>query len=176
MGGSTIQRHLPSNSSRLYNGALRIRYQQTGDARVAFDRALRGQRRTAGRRLGEDAQGARLLLEQVKGFKQAQRSVFRELAERVTRFVEDLDAVRERALVTQEEIASRLAEQMNARMYVLSLVAGVFLPLGLLTGLLGINVGGMPGEHSPLAFWIVCLILVATGAGLVWGLRRLRWL
>ena len=118
----------------------------------------------------------RLHLEQVKGFKQAQRSVFRELAERVTRFVEDLDAVRERALVTQEEIAARLAEQMNARMYVLSLVAGVFLPLGLLTGLLGINVGGMPGERSPLAFWIVCLILVATGAGLVWGLRRLRWL
>jgi zinc transporter len=35
------------------------------------------------------------------------------------------------------------------------------LPLGLITGLLGINVGGIPGADSPLGFATVCGILVA---------------
>jgi len=66
--------------------------------------------------------------------------------DRLIRHIEDLDAVRERAAVTQEELLSRLSEQMNIRMYVLSMVATIFLPLGFLTGLLGINVGGIPGR------------------------------
>jgi zinc transporter len=32
----------------------------------------------------------------------------------------------------------------------------VFLPLGFLTGLLGINVGGIPGVDDSNAFWVVC--------------------
>ena len=59
--------------------------------------------------------------------------------------IEELDAARDRAAVTQEELASRLAEQSNKRLYVLSVVAAVFLPLGLITGLLGVNLGGIPG-------------------------------
>ncbi|MGI9354547.1 MAG: CorA family divalent cation transporter [Rhizobiaceae bacterium] len=34
---------------------------------------------------------------------------------------------------------------MSCNTYALSIVAAIFLPLGFLTGLLGINVGGMPG-------------------------------
>lgn len=59
-------------------------------------------------------------------------------------------------------------------MYVLSLVAAIFLPLGLLTGLLGINVGGIPGTESPWAFTVVTCGLVALG--LVAAFRRLRLL
>jgi hypothetical protein len=62
----------------------------------------------------------------------------REVSDRLIRNIEDLDAVRGRAAVTQEELLSRLSEQMNSRMYVLSVVAAIFLPLGFLTGLLGI--------------------------------------
>jgi len=77
----------------------------------------------------------------------------RESNDHLHRYIEDLDAVRDRAAVTQEELASRVAEQVNARMYILSLVAAVFLPLGFITGLLGVNVGGIPGSDSPYAFW-----------------------
>ena len=55
-------------------------------------------------------------------------------------------------------------------MYVLSVIAAVFLPLGFLTGLLGINVGGMPGADNAAAFWLVCLIaslLAAVSLGAV---------
>ena len=105
-----------------------------------------------------------------------QRGALREIIDRVTRIVEDLDAMRERAAVVQEELAGRLAEQMNRTMYILSIVTGVFLPLGLLTGLFGINVGGMPGVENPWAFSVVCLVLVGIALFDIWLLRRLRML
>ena len=83
----------------------------------------------------------------------------RETTDRVIRYIEDLDSVRDRAAVTQEELVNRLSEQMNTRMYVLSIVAAVFLPLGFLTGLLGINVGGIPGAENKFAFFVFILML-----------------
>lgn len=101
-----------------------------------------------------------LLIEEVSWIGNRDRGHLREITDRVTRYVEDLDSIRDRAAVTHEELASRLAEQTNRTMYILSMVAGIFLPLGLITGLLGINVGGMPGTNNPLAFWIVCALLL----------------
>lgn len=94
----------------------------------------------------------------------------------MTRYVEDLDAIRERAQIVKDELANILADRMNKNMYVLSVVAAIFLPLGFLTGLLGINVGGMPGADYDMAFWIVCLICVAFGAGLMGLFRIMKWL
>ena len=100
----------------------------------------------------------------------------REEADRVTRYVEDLDAARERAAVTQEELTNRLAEQMNARMYVLSIVAGIFLPLGFLTGLLGINVGGIPLADASWGFVGVVAVLAVVTVFEILVFRWRRWL
>jgi zinc transporter len=70
------------------------------------------------------------------------------------RYVEDLDAVRERAQIVKDELSNLLADKMNKNMYVLSVIAAIFLPLGFLTGLLGVNVGGIPGANNPYAFYI----------------------
>ncbi|TFH25604.1 MAG: zinc transporter ZntB [Myxococcales bacterium] len=96
---------------------------------------------------------------------------FREIADQVTRYVEDLDAARERAAVIQEELQNRLAEHMNRTMFLLSLVAAVFLPLSFVTGLLGVNVAGIPGSEYPWAFAIVTALLVAVAAVQVWLFR-----
>ena len=69
-----------------------------------------------------------------------------------------------------------MAERMNRNMYVLTIVAAIFLPLGLLTGLLGINVGGIPGSDNPLAFLIVCALIVGVGVLEYALLRLLRWI
>lgn len=119
---------------------------------------------------------SRLVHEKVSWLGDPQRARLREVAERQIRLVEEVDSARERAGIAQEELSGRLSEQMNRNMYVLSLVAGVFLPLGLLTGLLGINVGGMPGVDSPYAFAVVCAVLLATAALVVWWFRRARLL
>jgi zinc transporter len=100
----------------------------------------------------------------------------REEADRVIRLVEDLDAARERAAVTQEELNNRIAEQMNLRMYVLSVVAAIFLPLGFLTGLFGINVGGIPLAEDPFGFFEIVVFLVLITALQVGLFRWRRWL
>ncbi len=68
--------------------------------------------------------------------------------------------MRERAQVVRDELASALTEKLNKNMYLLSIVTAIFLPLGFLTGLLGVNVGGMPGAENPHAFYYFCVILV----------------
>lgn len=98
-----------------------------------------------------------------------------EVSERTMRLREDLDAARERASVIQDELANRLNERLNRNIYRLSVIAAVFLPLSLLTGLLGINVGGMPGVDSTRAFWIVCALLVVVGIGQYLLFRRWKW-
>lgn len=114
-----------------------------------------------------------LEIEDLDWLTEQDRSRLREAADRVQRLAEDLDAIRDRAQVVRDQIMEFRGDQMNRRMLVLSIVAAVFLPLGLLTGLLGINVGGMPGADSPWAFWIVTGGLVALGGGLVWWFWRM---
>ena len=93
----------------------------------------------------------------------------------VTRYVEDLDAIRERAQIVKDELANILADKLNKNMYVLSVIAAIFLPLGFLTGLLGINVGGIPGSENENAFWIFCgLLTVLIGAQIIL-FKRLKW-
>lgn len=103
---------------------------------------------------------SRLQSEKMSWLTNEDRVRLREVYDHLTRYLEDLDAARERAAVTQEELVSRLSEQTNNRMYVLSVVAAIFLPLGFLTGLLGINVGGIPGAEHKASFAIFCMFLV----------------
>jgi zinc transporter len=106
-------------------------------------------------------------------FAEFQRGRLRDVSDRITRLIEELDASRERAAVIQDEVSTRLAEQMNTVMQRLSIVATIFLPLSLFTGLLGINVGGIPGTESPWAFWIVCGLLVVMTAAAIYIIKRL---
>lgn len=93
----------------------------------------------------------------------------------ITRYVEDLDAIRERAQIVKDELANMLADKLNKNMYVLSVIAAIFLPLGFLTGLLGVNIGGIPGTQAPYAFAGFCLILVVLVAIQILIFKKLRW-
>ncbi|WP_411820427.1 zinc transporter ZntB [Hyphococcus formosus] len=104
------------------------------------------------------------------------RTELREIADRVTRMTEDIDAARERAMVLQDQLTDQRAEEMNRNMMVLSVVAAIFLPLGFLTGLFGINVGGMPGVDSPAGFWLVVFGCGVIGFGLLILFRLIKWL
>lgn len=116
---------------------------------------------------------ARLYAERVPWLNDENRAHLREDADRITRYIEDLDAARDHVAVTYEELSDRLADQMNKTMYMLSIVAAIFLPLSLLTGLLGINVGGIPGTQSPIAFAIVTVAIVVVGVlEWIWFKRR----
>lgn len=119
---------------------------------------------------------ARLQSEKISWLTDEDRVRLREVYDHLTRYLEDLDAARERAAVTHEELVSRLSEQMDNRMYVLSIVAAIFLPLGFLTGLLGINVGGIPGAEYKAAFAIFCMFLGAIVIIELIIFRKKKWM
>lgn len=105
-----------------------------------------------------------------------QRLELREEADVITRCLEDLDLIRERAMVAQEEMIGQLAQEQNSRIYTLSLVAAVFLPLSFLTGLMGMNVAGLPGTENPIAFTVLSLMMIGAAAGILLLFRWRRWL
>jgi zinc transporter len=119
---------------------------------------------------------SRLFSEKAGWLSDMDRLRLRESADRTTRFLEDLDMIRERAVVVQEELSSRLSEKMDRTMYILSIVAAIFLPLGFLTGLLGINVGGIPGAEYGGSFLMFCLFLVIIVAIQVWLFKLKKWM
>jgi len=100
----------------------------------------------------------------------------REEADRITRYLEDLDLARERAMVLREEYLAQIAQQQNARMYVLSIVAAIFLPLSFLTGLLGMNVGGLPGLEDPRGFMVSVVVMIIAAGALLAYFRFRKWL
>lgn len=100
----------------------------------------------------------------------------REEGDRLTRQLEDLDLSRENALVTQEELMNRVAQEQNVRMYLLSVVAAIFLPLTFVTGLLGMNVAGLPGLENPNGFVISAVIMATFGIGLVIYFKWKKWI
>lgn len=102
------------------------------------------------------------------------KSHLRELADEVSRHIEALDAIRERANIVQDALNARLAEQTNRSLVLLSIAAAAFLPLNLFTGLLGSNVKGIPGAESPYAFWVVVAIIAVIVLIEVWLFRRLK--
>ncbi|WP_340148847.1 zinc transporter ZntB [uncultured Sneathiella sp.] len=103
------------------------------------------------------------------------RRHLQESFDHLTRYVEDLDAIRERAQIVKDELANIIADRLNRNLYVLSVIAAIFLPLGFLTGLLGINVGGIPGVENPHAFYIFSGILIVLVGVQVLLFKKLKW-
>ena len=104
------------------------------------------------------------------------RQELREESNRISRFLEDLDLAREHASVLQEAFASQLAQIQNSRMYALSIIAAIFLPLSFITGLLGMNVGGMPGMQKENGFLIVSGLMCGSAIILLLWLKLKKWI
>ncbi|AYC32711.1 zinc transporter ZntB [Pseudomonas cavernae] len=98
-----------------------------------------------------------------------------ELNNHLTRNLEELELIRERIGLVLESEHRRMSERMSRTMYRFGIITGVFLPMSFLTGLLGINVGGIPGAESPYGFLIACLLIAGVALGQWWLFRRLRW-
>jgi zinc transporter len=118
---------------------------------------------------------ARLITERSPLINDLVQMQLRELTDRMTRYIEDLDEARDRASVTHEELLNRLAELTNRRMYLLTMIAAIFLPLSFITGLLGINVGGIPGADDRHAFLAVIGLLAVVSVAQWLYFRWRKW-
>ena len=109
-------------------------------------------------------------------FEEHDRREIAESVDRLRRYLDDLDVSKESALVLQDELRARALARSEAVSYKLTMVAGIFLPLTFLTGLLGINVGGMPGVGNSTAFWIVVVLCVLVLLATLLLFRKWKWL
>jgi len=138
--------------------------------------AIRRQLATVRRFLAPQRDALDALFRQGKSFLDEDKLyLVREQSDRITRYVEDLDLVRERALVVQEELFNRISQEQNARTYVLSIVAAIFLPITFISGVFGMNVAGLPGLEDINSFWIVSGVMLATSVAILIGLRWKKW-
>jgi zinc transporter len=86
----------------------------------------------------------------------------RQSIEHLEGLAQDLDLVHERVRLLQEEVSNLLAEATNRNLYVLSIVTTALLPATLITGIWGMNVGGLPwAEDSHGILWTGLSVLVS---------------
>ena len=100
----------------------------------------------------------------------------REAGDRFARMAEELEAVRERAALLHEQLTDLRAEIVDQRSLAIAVVAFIFLPLTFVTGLLGMNVEGIPFADHAWAFWgviVFCLLIAALVVG--WFVARRWW-
>lgn len=103
-------------------------------------------------------------------------SYWNELNNRLTRYLEELELSRERVSLLLEAENRGMDERMNRTMYRFGIITGIFLPMSFIAGLLGINVGGIPGSESPHGFLLACSLMAAVAVGQWLLFRRLRWI
>jgi zinc transporter len=119
---------------------------------------------------------AQLSRSKIPWFVEDDADYWNELNNSLTRYLEELELTRERVGLVLEAEDRRLNERMNRTMYRFGIITGIFLPMSFITGLLGINVGGMPGANSPWGFMIACGVMVVLAVGQIWWFKRLRWM
>lgn len=100
----------------------------------------------------------------------------REVMDRVMRYLESLDALRDRTTILHEDLTAKISEQIAKTSNRLTGLAALLLPPSLISGLLGVNIGGIPGQNWPGAFTILVVLLSVTVLLLWIILRRLKWL
>ncbi len=104
------------------------------------------------------------------------RGRLRESSSRASRLGDELQVLSDRAALIHEQLLDDRAEHLNRTILVLTAATVVAMPMTVVSGLLGMNVAGIPFQQNPEAFWFVVLGLAAIGAGIVWFMRRRKWI
>jgi zinc transporter len=119
---------------------------------------------------------ARLASERLPWMNDDGRRRMQDIADRLGRGLDEIDACIARTGVMADEIAQVVQESLARRTYTMSLMAMVFLPSTFLTGLFGVNLGGIPGGEWRFGFSLFCILLVVLIGGVTLWLHRSKWL
>jgi magnesium transporter len=102
---------------------------------------------------------------------------FRDVHDHLVRLADEAMFFQDRITSILDAHLSAVSNQLNQVMKVLTIIATLFMPLTVLTGMYGMNVPlpHLPGgEHAQ--FWWVCGIMFALSAAMLGFFRRRRWI
>jgi zinc transporter len=102
------------------------------------------------------------------------RQELREASEEFAVTLNDIATLQERIKLLQEEIAALVNEGNNRSLYTLTIVTVLALPINIIAGLLGMNVGGVPLARDAAGFWIIAGIVAAFTVIAGWAVLRRR--
>lgn len=117
-----------------------------------------------------------LEIEDLSFFTARDRVRLREAAARTARLGDEMQTLSERAVLVHEQVLDTRAEQMNRTMLLLAAATVVLMPLTVISGVLGMNVSGIPFHDSPYAFWVVTGLLAVLGLGIYLFMRKQKWM
>jgi len=117
-----------------------------------------------------------LEIEDLSFFTARDRVRLREAAARTARLGDEMQTLSERAVLVHEQLLDTRAEQMNQTMLLLAAATVVLMPLTVISGILGMNVDGIPFHDSPYAFWIVTGFLGLLGVAIYLFMRKKKWM
>lgn len=100
----------------------------------------------------------------------------RNAGEELAALMDNAGALHDRAKMLQEELASRIAEETNRNLYVLTIFSAIVMPMNLIAGIFGMNVAGLPGTEDPSSFLWAMLLVAVSGIGTMLALRVKRLL
>jgi zinc transporter len=97
-------------------------------------------------------------------------------AEKFSSAISDTASLVERVKQLQEELAALVSEQTNRTLFLLTMVTVLALPINLVAGLFGMNVGGIPLNQHPYGFVLVLSpLLILTAILAYWAFVRRRY-
>ncbi len=99
---------------------------------------------------------------------------FRDVYDHLIRIHDNLESYRDILQGAMDSYMTQASNRMNEVMKVMSIVATIMLPLGILTGLYGTNFEVLPGAKGLFSFWIFVggMLAVAVGATIFFRLRK----
>ncbi len=95
---------------------------------------------------------------------------------RLLRLLETLQSLRDQIAILNDQVSRIQDRRLNRSSYVFAAAATIFLPLGFVTGMFGVNLMGLPLEDSPQGFWILTAICLGLSVGLLALFRWRKWL
>jgi len=95
------------------------------------------------------------------------------LSHRAHTLYHDGEQLQARTRLLQDELMAKLTMQSNQLLYILSVMTAVLLPMTIISGLFGMNVGGLPLVNTPMGFWVVTAVSLVVAGAVYLFVRRL---
>ncbi|SHH55680.1 magnesium transporter [Clostridium collagenovorans DSM 3089] len=98
------------------------------------------------------------------------------LNKKIEKLMQALEVLVQDLALVREAFEAEMANKTNELMKVFTLIATVFLPLNLITGMHGMNYENIPFSNCPNGFWYMAIIMVCISMILIYIFKKKKWL